>query len=275
MRRATVNRMRADPADEDAPPPGTAIVRPLRHIRAVRERQALRYADPGDADASRAARAWAWALGECPTAPVTDRPTSVPPSRSDIEAEITEADERRFRGDRENRADGAATILRWLIGDDDHVPVRGENRGELVGGFGDVVRSPAQIASILALARDRQQRAGATGRDLDADPADRRFARQDVRLPRRRGSNARLGPRRPARSAHHSLPPARADHQRPEGRTPPRRGRNRAGHNALDGRPSPAGALRRRRQTQHLLAARGLHPAAGRNDLNFKSGIAE
>ncbi len=180
MRRATVNRMRADPADEDTPPPGTAIVRPLCHVRAVRERQALRSADPGDADASRAARAWAWALGECPTAPVTDAPTSIPPSRSDIEAEITEADERRFRGDRENRADGAATILRWLIGDDDHVPARGENRGELVGGFGDVVRSPDQIASIRALARDRQQRAGATGRDLDADPAGRRFARQDV-----------------------------------------------------------------------------------------------
>ena len=63
---------------------------------------------PGNADASRAARAWAWALGECPTAPVTSRPTSVLPSRSDIEAEITEADERRFRGDRENRADSAA-----------------------------------------------------------------------------------------------------------------------------------------------------------------------
>ena len=160
MRRATVNRMRADRADEDAPPPGTAIVRPLRHIQAVRERQALGYPDPGDADASRADRAWAWALGECPTAPVTGRPTSVPPSRSDIEAEITEADERRFRGDRANRADSAATILRWLIGDDDQVPVRGENLGELVGGFGDVVRSATQIASILALARDRQQRAG-------------------------------------------------------------------------------------------------------------------
>jgi hypothetical protein len=173
--------MRADPADEDAPPPGTAIVRPLRHILAVRERQALGSADPGDTDASRAARAWAWALGECPTAPVTDRPTWVPPSRSDIEAEITEADERRFRGDRENRADGAATILRWLIGDDDHVPVRGENRGELVGGFGDVVRSPAQIASILALAHGRQQCPSVRCRDLYAGPADRRFAQQDAR----------------------------------------------------------------------------------------------
>ena len=48
MRRVTVNRMRADLADDDTPPPGTAIVRPLRHVRAVRERQALRYADPAD-----------------------------------------------------------------------------------------------------------------------------------------------------------------------------------------------------------------------------------
>jgi hypothetical protein len=47
---------------------------------------------------------------------------------------------------------GAATILRWLIGGNDHVPARGENLGELVGGFGDVARSPGEIVAILALA---------------------------------------------------------------------------------------------------------------------------
>jgi hypothetical protein len=56
-----------------------------------------------------------------------------------MEAEIAAADERRLRGDRENRADAAASILRWLIGADDHIPVRCENPGELVGGFGGVV----------------------------------------------------------------------------------------------------------------------------------------
>ncbi len=106
--------------------------------------------------------------------------TAVPPSRSDIEAEITAADERLFRGDQENRADAAAIILRWLIGDDDDVAVEAENQGELVGGFGDVVRSPEQIAGILALAAQGVQRAAAKGRDLDASADARAFPRQDA-----------------------------------------------------------------------------------------------
>ena len=175
----TVNLMDTSRIDEDAPPPGTAIIRPVRHVRAVRERHTRRYADPAEAAASRSARAWRWALGEGVTAPVTDRLTAVPPTRADIEAEIGAADERRLRGDRENRADAAATVLRWLIGDDDHVPVRCENRGALVGCFGDVVRSPAQIAGILAVAVEGQRRAAARALDIDADPGDRRFARQD------------------------------------------------------------------------------------------------
>jgi hypothetical protein len=179
MTGATVNRVTASQADE-APPRGTAIVRPLRHVRAVRERYAARFADPSEAAKSRSVRAWAWALGESATAPVTDRVTVVPPSRPDIEAEITVAHERRLRGDQENRADAAATILRWLIGDDDHLPVRGENRGELVGGFGDVVRSPAQIAGTLALAAEGLRQAAAQSRNLDAHADDRAFARQDA-----------------------------------------------------------------------------------------------
>jgi len=181
MTRATVNRVDTDRIDDHAPPGGTAIVRPLRHVRAVRERDAAQPADPSEASAqSRSARAWAWALGEGTTAPVTDRLTAVPPSRPDIEAEITAADERLFRGDQENRADAAAIILRWLIGDDDHVPVEAENPGELVGGFGDVVRSPEQIAGILALAAEGVQRAAARSRGLDAGADARAFARQDA-----------------------------------------------------------------------------------------------
>ena len=181
MTRTTVNRVDTDRIDDHAPPRGTAIVRPLRHVRAVRENDAAQSADLSEAAAeSRSARAWAWALGESATAPVTDRMTAVPPGRPDIEAEITAADERLFRGDQENRADAAAIILRWLIGDDDHVPVEAKNPGELVGGFGDVVRSPEQIAGILALAAEGVQRAAAQGRDLDAGADARAFARQDT-----------------------------------------------------------------------------------------------
>lgn len=180
MTPVTVDCVAAAQADDMAPPPGTAIVRPLRHVRTVRERHAQRYANPSEAAASRSARAWAWALGECTTAPVTDRETTVPPTRSDIEAEIAAADECRLRGDRENRADAAAAILRWLIGTNDHVPIRGENPGELVGGFGDIVRSRQQIAEILVLAAQGQQRATAMVRSVEANPDIRRFAQQDA-----------------------------------------------------------------------------------------------
>ena len=166
--------------DDTAPPAGTAIVRPLRHVRAVRERYLQRFANPGEAAASRSARAWAWALGVTAVAPVTDRRTSVPPSRTEIEAEIGMADERRLRGDQENRADAAATILRWLIGADDHVPVRCENPGELVGGFGDVIRSLEQIADVAALATRARRRAAARRLDVDADQGDQQLAREEV-----------------------------------------------------------------------------------------------
>lgn len=180
MTGVTVRPVGAGDTDDEAPPPGTAIVRPMRHVRAVRERYMRRFGDPAEAEAPRSARAWSWALGENAIAPVTDRVTTVPPSRSDINAEIAAADERRVQGDRENRADAAATILRWLIGDDDHIPVRGENPGELVGGFGDIVRTPDQIAGILALAAEGQGQAASKSSDVDAGPDDRQFAQQDA-----------------------------------------------------------------------------------------------
>lgn len=179
MTEATVALVDGQAGDE-LPPRGTAIVRPLRHVRAVRERYLRRFTGPAEMAASRSARAWAWALGENDTAPVTDRQTAVPPSRSDIEAEVAAADERRLRGDRENRADAAATVLRWLIGADDRVPVRSQNPGELVDGFGDVVRSREQIAAVLALAVQGQGRAVTESRDLNADADRRRVAQRDA-----------------------------------------------------------------------------------------------
>lgn len=167
-------------ATDMLPPPGTAIIRPAVHVQAVRQRHIMQFADAARLAGSRSARAWAWALGETTTAPVTDRETGVPPSRPDIEIEITAADERRLRGDREDRADAAATILRWLIGDDDHVPVRCENPGELVGGFGDVVRPRQQMGEVMVLATAGQQRAGAMSLDRDADPGDQPVAHHEV-----------------------------------------------------------------------------------------------
>jgi hypothetical protein len=105
--------------------------------------------------------------------------TALPPSRSEIENEIAEADVRRFRGDCENRADAAAKVLRWLIGVDDHVPVPGGSRGALVGGFSEIVRSPEQIRDVLALATERQRQAAPMAKDIDANPNGRQRAQQE------------------------------------------------------------------------------------------------
>jgi hypothetical protein len=175
-----VNLVDADRVDDAVPPPGTAIVRPIRHVRAVRERYLQWFTDPAQVAASRSARAWAWALGETATAPVTDHETAVPPSRSEIEAQIAVADERRLRGDRENRADAAAAILRWLIGEDDHIPVRGTNLGALVGGFGDIVRTRPQIANVLAATTEDHRQAVAKGWQSSVSPAHRQVTQRDA-----------------------------------------------------------------------------------------------
>lgn len=178
MTRASVAYVDTGHANDEAPPAGTAIVRPLHTVRAVRERYLQRFADPAEAAVSRSARAWAWALGECATSPVTDQPTAAPPTRSEIEAEIAEADRRRLSGSRENRADAAATVLHWLIGHDDHVPLRGPNHGALVGGSGDVIRTRQQIAQALHQATQARQRAAAPSQDMHLTPAANQHGQQ-------------------------------------------------------------------------------------------------
>ena len=180
MSEVTVKSVDPGQTDGTAPPEGTAIVRPLSHVRAVRERHMQRFADPAEAAASRSARVWAWALGESALAPVTDRLTAIPPRRAEIEAELTEADQRRVLGTREGRADAAATVLRWLLGMDDHVPVRCANPGELVGGFGDIVRSRKQMADVVVLARAAHEAAATRSLDTGAAPGEREHARREA-----------------------------------------------------------------------------------------------
>lgn len=172
MNEHAVNNAPFSAVDDDAPPPDTAIVRPLRHVRAVRERHMQQLAERSLGPESRSARAWSWTLGETNLAPITEQVTAVPPGRPDIDAQIAVAEERRLGGDRENRADGALTILRWLIGEDDHVPVRGPNPGELVDGFDDVVRPLDQIREVvttLAVHQDQLRACETHSQPGDAD----------------------------------------------------------------------------------------------------------
>jgi len=167
--------------DAEAPPAGTAVVRPLGHVQAVRERYLQRFTDPSEVASSRSARAWAWALGEISIAPVTDRRTAIPPNRAEIEAEIAEAEQRRLSGPREGRADAAATVLRWLIGVDDHVPARSTNPGELVGGYGDIIRSPVPIAEVAVRAAEVRRASAAASSDAGLDASARHSASQRAR----------------------------------------------------------------------------------------------
>lgn len=176
----TVKVVDSGQADEMVAPAGTAIVRPLRYVRTVRERYLQRFTDPVELRASRSARAWAWALGETAIAPVTSRVTSAPPDRSEIQAEIAAADERRLRDGQGDRADGAAIILRWLVGADDHVPVRCASPGELVGGFGDVVRSRRQLAAMEMAAAKAHQVAAAKSRSVEAGLDEQEQVREEA-----------------------------------------------------------------------------------------------
>jgi hypothetical protein len=97
-----------------------------------------------------------------------------------MEIEIAEADQRRMRGTRDGRADAVGTVLRWLLGADDHVPVRCTNPGELVGGFGDVIRSREQMTDLAMLIRPAQGVAAATGLDTGAAPGEREHAHREA-----------------------------------------------------------------------------------------------
>jgi hypothetical protein len=71
----------------------------------------------------------------------------------------------------------------WHSGDpdrrhDDHVPIRDSDRGELVGGFGGVVRSPTRMADVLTAATERRLLVTAQIQEPAAEPRDQQFARQ-------------------------------------------------------------------------------------------------
>jgi len=160
---------REDPA-AGSPPTGTAAVRPQRHIEAVRG------ACEGDVGDLRSA-GFGWVLGETAAAPITGTIAGRPPTLDDVETEIlmirvAAADIRDWR--ERDRQHDAERVLAWLIGWADEPPCGApETRGGLVGGWGQVVRSPQEIHDLLgrvsvALREEGdfwQEHAGAEGHD--------------------------------------------------------------------------------------------------------------
>jgi hypothetical protein len=180
MTSATVTKVDAAPTGDDAPPPGTAIIRPLNHVRAIRNHLAGQSAGPGQHLGSAPDLAWAWALGETATAPVTGQQTAMPPRLADIEAELAAADGHSLRDDPDGGVGDAAVILRWLIGADDHLPIPDKNRGDLVGGLGGVIRPMHQLAALLADTRGRHEMVFRQSRNLNASTESRLSAQQDA-----------------------------------------------------------------------------------------------
>lgn len=110
-----------------------------------------------------------WALGERAEAPVTGTITGHRPTRADAEAELQVLDEKigghfprmtdTGETDEEDAANHALVrVMEWLAGRTDIPPVLGygKSRGELTGGWDDIVRSPAEILNAIARAKAEQ-----------------------------------------------------------------------------------------------------------------------
>jgi hypothetical protein len=126
-----------------------AIVRPRAHVEAVLA-QSLRETSPG----GRAALAWAWALAGGRPSPVTLSPVpGRPPARAEILAEAAAQPEgsRAPAGvpaDFRDQLRQARSILAWLAGGSDEVPLDDDDRGRFVGARGGYARTDDDIRTV-------------------------------------------------------------------------------------------------------------------------------
>jgi hypothetical protein len=143
--------MPAIPVPDPLPP---AISRPREHIQAVLAQSLIQTGSQG-----RAALAWTWALTGARPSPVTLSPAKVnPPTADEIAAEATAAPEGSTAPpgvptDLCDQLREARHILRWLIAENDEIPLDDENRGRFIGARDDYARTDAQIRAVRDHAR--------------------------------------------------------------------------------------------------------------------------
>ncbi|GAB3278469.1 hypothetical protein GCM10027589_04640 [Actinocorallia lasiicapitis] len=137
------------------------IVRPREHINNVRDAALKVVTDQSRADL----HTMAWALGERTDAPFTGHTTTAGgPTPAEVTTELKAVDAvavNRYGDLPEHprrRAYDVQRILRWLVGQVDWPPMYGApsgsaKAGDLVGGRGDIVRTPTQILAMLSAAR--------------------------------------------------------------------------------------------------------------------------
>jgi hypothetical protein len=130
-------------------PLSPAIVRPRQHVEAVLA-QSLREAGPR----GRAALAWAWALTGSRPSPVTlCLAPGCPPSRHEILAEAAAEPEGSTAppgvpADFRDQLRQTRSVLAWLAGVSDEIPVDTDNRGRFIGARGDYARTDADIRAV-------------------------------------------------------------------------------------------------------------------------------
>jgi hypothetical protein len=143
---ATTERVTAVRVPEPLSP---AIVRLRPHVEAVLA-QSLRETGPR----GRTALAWAWALTGTRPSPVTlGLAPGCPPSRREILAEAAAEIEgstapRGVPADFRDQLRQTRSVLAWLAGGSDLIPVDTDNRGRFIGARGDYTRTDAEIHKV-------------------------------------------------------------------------------------------------------------------------------
>jgi hypothetical protein len=155
---------------DEVPP---AITRPRHQVEAVHAQSLIEVGTDG-----RAALAWEWTLTGTRPSPVTlSLPIGRPPSRDEIVAEATAEPEGSTAppgvpSDYCDQLGEARSVLAWLAGESDEIPVDDDNRGRFIGARDDYARTDDDIRGV----RDHARR-GLEACDLPdpMDPADARI----------------------------------------------------------------------------------------------------
>lgn len=127
-----------------------AIVRRRTHVEAVLA-QSMHETGPD----GRAALAWAWALAGTRPSPITlSLAPGRPPSREEILAEADAEPEGSTApagvpADFRDQLRETRTVLAWLVGSADEIPVDDDNRGRLIGARGDYARTDDDIRRVV------------------------------------------------------------------------------------------------------------------------------
>jgi hypothetical protein len=147
-----------------------AITRPREHVQAVLTHSLAETSSEG-----RAALAWTWALTGTRPSPITLSPApGRPPAREEIRLESQAEPETSpappgVPADYHDQLAETRSILAWLIGTTDEIPLDDDQRGRFIGARDDYARTDHDIRAVLNAAQRSLVRFDLPGQ---IDPAD-------------------------------------------------------------------------------------------------------